>query len=542
MASSERKLACLVCRHRKVACDRRRPQCGLCVKNNFDCQYKAREYRPGLRAGYVSELDKRLGQLERRMNALEGQALHEPSEHASHDSPLILPEVHRGTELPSTQPDMMVDAVYTMPTGSDELQSVWLQKYHPWFPIMHHTSIVSAFSEPSLVQKAITAVIIWDIPGLPLEQRQSQSEKLRQEAILAAMPSLNLASIQALLILAILYWGEGSWTMYSNVIAMCKRMSHQLGLGKLTVTSTSNISRIHREEHLRTYWMVEMLDSTFALGTANNPFTVCTPFAANLPCSDTAWALQDPFREDVPFHNANHSSGFSLCISLCTVELEPVHRFLQTPRKSGVTGDLEWQSAAQRLDEKLTIWREEFVAAVFRLINAEYPQSARAEMEPSIVLANCVLNMAVITLLQSQTSLPPGVEADLEPWPYANHRCIYACENMAAKIRRMEEGDLLTCSPCLILPIFVAARFCIVHTKCLKADVSVNLHSLAYSLHICSHRWPLAKMCESVIRTAVAEHRTPVSQSALPLEFYDLRCPVVDICASLQVWADGVGG
>lgn len=44
-------------------------------------------------------------------------------------------------------------------------------------------------------------------------------------------------------------------------------------------------------------------------------------------------------------------------------------------------------------------------------------------------------------------------------WPYADHRCQYACENMAAKVRRMEEAELKTCSPCLILPMFVAARF-----------------------------------------------------------------------------------
>ncbi|KAJ6028846.1 hypothetical protein N7540_004422 [Penicillium herquei] len=62
MASdADKKLACLVCRYRKVACDRQRPKCGLCEKNEFDCQYRARENRPGLRAGYVSQLEKRVG-------------------------------------------------------------------------------------------------------------------------------------------------------------------------------------------------------------------------------------------------------------------------------------------------------------------------------------------------------------------------------------------------------------------------------------------------------------------------------------------------
>ena len=135
---------------------------------------------------------------------------------------------------------------------------------------------------------------------------------------------------------------------------------------------------------------------------------------------------------------------------------------------------------------------------------------------------------------------------------------MHACENMAAKIRRMEEDDLKNCSPRLVITIFVAVRLYIVclspvsptssnpalsllvHTKCLHADVFVNLHPLAYSLHIYSHRWPLAKMLESVIRTAVAEHRTPVPQSELPVEFYDLRYSVVEISHYLQRWADSV--
>jgi hypothetical protein len=136
---------------------------------------------------------------------------------------------------------------------------------------------------------------------------------------------------------------------------------------------------------------------------------------------------------------------------------------------------------------------------------------------------------------------------------------------MAAKVRRMEEDELKNCSPCLVLTIFVAARFYIgtlhsfhflmafpcpasqrliyrpmplVHTKCLHADVSVNLHSLSYSLHICGYRWPLARLFEIVIRTAVAEHRTPVSESALPVEFYDLRYSVIEISPTLRNWVD----
>ncbi|KAJ5098886.1 hypothetical protein N7532_005887 [Penicillium argentinense] len=570
---SDRKLACLVCRHRKVACDRRRPRCGLCDKNGFECEYKARDHRPGLRAGYVSQLEKRVEDLERKMEKVVGRLSEEPS-HTQTETNNVSSTIREPPTLDfgnaetlrtpqSNAVRMETDPSPLVASPQDllieplryELQMVWLQRYHPWFPILHHTSVSQAFSEATstqcLLRKAIEAVTIWDIPGITWEQKQISSTTLRQEVISSAMESLNLRCIQALLILSILFWGEGKWLPYSNLTAMCQRLSQQLSLPTVAGVARAQPSKmstrdaatsqpeIDHEERLRTFWMIEMLDSIFALGFTSNLSTSKIPLGAKFPCSDSIWALQDPFREGVSFQNLRYSSGLSMCISLCTVELGAVHRFQQSVAETdGAAGGLEWQSAAQRLDERLTIWREEFVAAVFRLINTESPQDARAEMEIFIVLTNCVLNMGVITLLQSQTSLPDGVGSQTDSWPYANHRCMYACENMAAKIRRMEEDELKNCSPCLILPIFVAARFYIVHTKCLRADVSVNLHSLAYSLHICGHRWPLAKMFESVIRTAVAEHRTPIPQSALPIEFYDLRFSVVEICHILQEWSD----
>lgn len=51
---------CLLCRQRKVACDRQQPSCGFCLKNNAQCQYVVNQKRPGLRAGFVSQLEQRI--------------------------------------------------------------------------------------------------------------------------------------------------------------------------------------------------------------------------------------------------------------------------------------------------------------------------------------------------------------------------------------------------------------------------------------------------------------------------------------------------
>ncbi|EEU36283.1 uncharacterized protein NECHADRAFT_9978, partial [Fusarium vanettenii 77-13-4] len=51
---------CNACRSRKIKCDRRRPSCTFCIKNAFRCEYIKRDRTPGLRAGYVSQLEQRI--------------------------------------------------------------------------------------------------------------------------------------------------------------------------------------------------------------------------------------------------------------------------------------------------------------------------------------------------------------------------------------------------------------------------------------------------------------------------------------------------
>lgn len=57
----ESPTVCYLCRQRKTKCDRKLPRCGYCVKAKINCQYVAQPKKRGLRAGYVSELEARLG-------------------------------------------------------------------------------------------------------------------------------------------------------------------------------------------------------------------------------------------------------------------------------------------------------------------------------------------------------------------------------------------------------------------------------------------------------------------------------------------------
>jgi hypothetical protein len=165
---------------------------------------------------------------------------------------------------------------------------------------------------------------------------------------------------------------------------------------------------IDREERTRAYWMTEVLDNISTLGGAWNTSISPPEQTALLPCSDSIWAFPEHIINIWSIGEFHFSSAFSLCIILATSELWHIHRFLQTSYDLRIPEQrLRCQSESQQLDERFTTWRGEFVAAVYRLINAEHAQEERAEMDPNIVLTNCILDWYVKYLLQICCCLRP---------------------------------------------------------------------------------------------------------------------------------------
>ncbi|EXM18674.1 hypothetical protein V3481_014262 [Fusarium oxysporum f. sp. vasinfectum] len=579
MASStatEPRSACLVCRQRKVACDRQRPRCGLCSRNDFDCQYKARQHRPGLRAGYVASLESQLSQVEERLRKVEAQLERgSPARSSSAlqplpdsvaptpsltpasqgilqeqpPSPMVLPTTSPGnTIVESPLISVPEESLFTLANSS---LTTWFSKYHPWFPIIHEKSLGQISSSTSyrysLVWKAILVVVVLGHNNVSSSER-NLVEHVRDNVMLQGFSMLSVQSIQGLLILSNYYLVEGSQAQFWNILAICKKMSLHLHLHEVAATSprtrTFSMQRttgptfnsvVEKEEAIRAFWMIETLDSISSLGSADLLTCLKVPSPLILPCVESIWASREPVIEHLPSARRDYLSPLALCTTLAMEELSVIRQFLEKPYDlTTLEQKLEWQTEAQRLDERLTNWREEFVAIVFRMINAERDHAPRGEMEPLITLVNCVLNMAILVLLQQMAPFPQEIERGYEPWAFATTRCVYACENLAAKVRRIRADQLDSQTPHLILPMFAAARFYIAYSKALDADVPVNLHTLAFTLHICGQHWPLAQQYETIIRAAVAEHRSPISQCVLPLEFYDLRYSTLEIISLLQ--------
>ena len=56
-----KRIACVICRKRKLKCDGNRPKCATCARLGHSCAYDEVRKKSGPKRGYVKELEARLG-------------------------------------------------------------------------------------------------------------------------------------------------------------------------------------------------------------------------------------------------------------------------------------------------------------------------------------------------------------------------------------------------------------------------------------------------------------------------------------------------
>ena len=63
-----KRIACVLCRKRKLRCDGNKPSCGTCARLQHDCSYDEVRRKSGPKRGYVKALEARLAQVETQLN------------------------------------------------------------------------------------------------------------------------------------------------------------------------------------------------------------------------------------------------------------------------------------------------------------------------------------------------------------------------------------------------------------------------------------------------------------------------------------------
>ncbi len=66
-----KRIACILCRKRKLRCDGNKPSCGTCSRLNHHCEYSEERKKSGPKRGYVKLLEARLKQVENLLESRE---------------------------------------------------------------------------------------------------------------------------------------------------------------------------------------------------------------------------------------------------------------------------------------------------------------------------------------------------------------------------------------------------------------------------------------------------------------------------------------
>lgn len=114
-----------------------------------------------------------------------------------------------------------------------ELCSIWFKRYHPWFPILHQPSLTESLQNLErsetlsqlLAVKAICSVTLvhYESPLVSADERRQWSDSLRDTVCCQALKQVTLQSVQALLIISNVEYGEGRFEQFWNLIALSKR-------------------------------------------------------------------------------------------------------------------------------------------------------------------------------------------------------------------------------------------------------------------------------------------------------------------------------
>lgn len=146
-----KRIACILCRKRKLKCDSAKPSCGTCSRLNHHCEYSEERKKSGPKRGYVKLLEARLKQVE---NLLESRE--------------TIPETTQRT----SQPPMGTDTFATMPP---------LDMPNPGDATMSGMMPETSFADPTLVGMTDFSMnanddFSWEMIGLGLEEALPSKE------------------------------------------------------------------------------------------------------------------------------------------------------------------------------------------------------------------------------------------------------------------------------------------------------------------------------------------------------------------------------
>ena len=416
------------------------------------------------------------------------------------------------------------------------LVDLWFKECQPWFPILKRSKLEQSLEQLVAPVEGIDDIVLRALIALSFSHssaaviygykgRRQVSAHLRADVLVEAMAKVSLDSLQALLIIAVLDYGNDDIPSTWSLLSVCRRLCEQLGLFRRLLTQMQENNTPGQMElpsreafegeelAIPLTWVLSALDSSTTLGAS---------------WRDASAALMEHISSIAYISAPDLRDSFVTHVHLAAIGLQPVHTYLYDQKNRTVTDD----ATIATVDE---IYHNLMSYGPMNTGTYTYLPDGTIDFDCMSALTSILIDGSVITLygrhLDLSTSTPgPGQATAIE-------RCSQACKNMVGTVRNVSDADIELNSPSLVTQFFIAARYMLVLQQYTGQPRGPEFDVVMHAANMCGRRWPVARRLDIVLRAAIVEvDKFHLVTSQVPAVFWDLRRSAVEIDASMKDW------
>ncbi|TGO49338.1 hypothetical protein BCON_0213g00150 [Botryotinia convoluta] len=546
-----KRIACIICRKRKLKCDGSKPSCSTCTRLGHDCAYDPVRRKSGPKRGYVKALEERLKQVENMLKSQEptttttspstsnasGAGLRTaPTPNLNVPSPNIGVDGERWRYNNDAQPtlnDMGFSATIGMGMGLDDFPSTWemiglgieeplplqevidelheiyFDNIHPSLPMIHKYRYLAAMNlAPNQRPPVSLRYAMWTLAASSSEKYMNLKDHFYQRArkymemdtlkgFGESIISVSHAQVHILLAsyeFRMMHFPR-AWMSTGAAIRLCQMMGlHRLDKPGLEVKKCLPPPRdwTEREERRRTFWMAFCEDRYASVGTGW-PMTIDEKdITSDLPSSEVAFNLSKPERTQTLTDSMSPQGASKLSPFAGVVLMASLfgRNLLHLHRSDPDYRDNDLNGEFWRRHRHMdNILLNTSLSLPFHL------RLPHGMANPNSVFLNMNIHASTICLHQAaifkaqNNRLPDTVAAE------SKIRAISAANEITSIMQMISHMDLSTMNPFISFCLYVAARVFVKHLDDTPKDspVSDSLRFLLKAMNALKKKNPLTE-------------------------------------------------
>ncbi|KAI8936297.1 hypothetical protein NX059_006715 [Plenodomus lindquistii] len=345
-SSKVKRIACVLCRKRKLRCDGARPECSTCKRLGHDCAYDEVRKKSGPKRGYVKLLEQRLQQVETLLRNQDAPDANKEAPRPDTTSAYIAstvqqtlststdflhaPEAGQGVSStpfnPAGAPSQQMGTNSTVAEAGmswemiglgleeplppqdvqDDLYQIFFDKVHPSQPMIHRPRFMAALNlAPQMRPPICLRYSMWTLAAAATDKYEALAEHFYQRARKYAQmdemkghgeSTVTLAHCQAWVLVCTYEFKQmyfpRAWVSAGRAVRLAQMMQlHRLDGAGLDVKQCLPPPKdwTEREERRRTFWMTFAIDRYASIGTGWPMIIDERDIMTNLPASEQAF-------------------------------------------------------------------------------------------------------------------------------------------------------------------------------------------------------------------------------------------------------------